>query len=157
MVDFDTYYGIVSLYARYAAVLDANDWGKWPDFFTDDCTYKLQPRENFDGGFPLATLAFESKGMLMDRVFAIRETLFHDPYYQRHVIGAPVIKEVEEGAVVCEANYVVMRTKRDQLTEVFNVGRYVDRIVTVNDRPVFASKLCVFDSEMIPNSIIYPV
>lgn len=41
--------------------------------------YKLQPRENHERGFPLATLAFDSKGMLKDRVYGIRETLFHDP------------------------------------------------------------------------------
>jgi salicylate 5-hydroxylase small subunit len=33
---------------------------------------------------PLATLSFESKGMLKDRVYGIKDTLFHDPYYQRH-------------------------------------------------------------------------
>ncbi len=38
---------------------------------------------------PARHLSFESKGMLKDRVYGIRETLFHDPYYQRHVVGAP--------------------------------------------------------------------
>ena len=35
---------------------------------TDDCVYRLQPRENRERGFPLATLAFTSKSMLKDRV-----------------------------------------------------------------------------------------
>jgi salicylate 5-hydroxylase small subunit len=38
------------------------------------------PRENYDRSLPLATLSFESKGMLRDRVYAITETLFHEPY-----------------------------------------------------------------------------
>ncbi len=62
----------------------SGDWDLWPEFFTEDCSYRLQPRENHERGFPLATLSFESKGMLKDRVYGIRETLFHDPYYQRH-------------------------------------------------------------------------
>ena len=53
------------------------------------------PRENHERGLPLATLSFESKGMLKDRVYGIRETLFHDPYYQRHVVGAPVVRKAE--------------------------------------------------------------
>ena len=55
------------------------------------------PRENHERGFPLATLAFESKGMLRDRVYGIRETLFHDPYYQRHVVGAPLVRGERPG------------------------------------------------------------
>jgi salicylate 5-hydroxylase small subunit len=72
--------------------VDSGDWDLWPDFFTADCVYKLQPRENHERGFPLATLAFDSQAMLRDRVYGIQETLFHDPYYQRHVVGAPVVR-----------------------------------------------------------------
>ena len=83
------YFELTQLYADYAHAVDSGDWDLWPEFFTDDCSYRLQPRENHERGFPLATLSFESKGMLKDRVYGIRETLFHDPYYQRHVVGAP--------------------------------------------------------------------
>jgi salicylate 5-hydroxylase small subunit len=40
---------------------------------------------------------------------------------------------------------------------VFNVGRYIDKVVQTPEGLKFASRLCVFDSEMIPNSIIYPI
>lgn len=89
MVDFQTYQALLRLYTDYAAALDAGQWQQWPEFFTDECVYRIVPRENHERGFPLATLAFESKAMLLDRVYAISETIFHDPYYQRHVIGAP--------------------------------------------------------------------
>ena len=89
-IAFDDYLAISRLYSEYALAVDSGDWDLWPEFFTEDCTYKLVPRENHERGFPLATLLFESKGMLKDRVYGIRETLFHDPYYQRHVVSAPV-------------------------------------------------------------------
>ena len=157
MLDFETYRQLLALYAEYAAVVDNNDWDKWPDFFTDECTYKIQPRENFDRGLPLATLAFESKGMLKDRVYGITETIFHDPYYQRHVIGVPRIVRAEAGRIEAEVNYAVFRTKPDELPTVFNVGRYIDTIVRAPAGLKFESKVCVFDSEMIENSIIYPI
>ena len=54
--------------------------------------------------------------MLKDRVYGIRETLFHDPYYQRHVVGAPLVRAVELGGrIESEANYAVFRTKLDEL------------------------------------------
>ena len=153
----DDYLAICQLQADYAAAVDAADWDAWCELFTDDCIYRLVPRENHERGLPLATLAFESKGMLKDRAYAIRETLFHDPYYQRHVVGLPRILKSGSAQWHTETNYAVFRTKLSQLTTVFNVGRYLDTIVRTPQGLKFAAKVCVYDSEMIPNSIIYPV
>ena len=157
MIDFDPHLALTRLYADYALAVDSGQWDLWPDFFADDCSYRLQPRENYDRGFPLSTLAFSSKGMLRDRVYGIKETLFHDPYYQRHVVGAPVVRRVEAGRIYSEANYAVFRTKLDGPSMVFNVGRYIDQIVRTPEGLKFAERLCVFDSEMIPNALIYPI
>jgi len=156
-MDFQTYHELTQLYADYASAVDSGNWDLWPEFFTDDCCYRLQPRENHERGFPLATLSFTSKGMLRDRVYGIRETLFHDPYYQRHVVGAPVIRKADDMRFECEANYAVFRTKLSEVSTVFNVGRYLDTVVRTPAGLKFAARLVVYDSEMIPNSIIYPL
>ncbi len=153
----EDWFALNQLYADYALAVDSGRWDSWPEFFIEDCSYRLQPRENYDRGFPLATLSFESKGMLKDRVYGIQETLFHDPYYQRHVVGAPVIRKVESGRIHSEANYAVFRTKLSGLSTVYNVGRYIDEVVRIDEGFRFASRLAVYDSEMIPNSIIYPI
>ena len=154
---FEDYLALVQLHANYAAAVDSGNWDLWPEFFTDDAVYKLQPRENFDRGLPLATLSFESKAMLRDRVFGIKETLFHDPYYQRHVVGAPIIQRADEQGIACEAHYAVFRTKLDGPSTVFNVGRYLDTVVRTPQGLKLAQRVCVFDSEMVPNSIICPI
>lgn len=152
------YFELSQLYADYARAVDSGNWDLWPAFFIDECSYRLQPRENHERGLPLATLSFESKGMLEDRVYGIRETLFHDPYYQRHVVGLPLVHGVDEdGTIRSEANYAVFRTKLSELSTVFNVGRYIDTVVRTPEGLKFASRLVVYDSEMIPNSIIYPI
>lgn len=156
-IEFPDYLALTQLYAGYSSTVDAGDWDGWCEFFTDDCVYRLVPRENHERGLPLATLSFESKGMLQDRAYAIRETLFHDPYYQRHVFGAPLIRKSEPGRIECEANYAVFRTKLSELTTVFNVGRTVDVVVATPAGMKFESRLVIYDSEMIPNSIIYPL
>ncbi len=156
-LSFQDWLALNQLYADYAAAVDSGQWNLWPEFFTDDCVYRLQPRENFERGFPLATLAFTSKGMLKDRVYGITETIFHDPYYQRHVVGTPVIRQVADGRIESEANYAVFRTKLSQESSVFNVGRYIDVVVRTPQGLKFASRQCIYDSEMIPNSIIYPI
>lgn len=157
MTDFSTYQQLTQLYADYAAAIDSEDWEKWADFFTEECEYKVQPRENYERDFPLATLALISRAMLQDRIYGIRETLFHDPYYQRHVVGLPRILKVEGDVIEAEANYAVFRTKLSQESTVFNVGRYLDRIRKTPQGLKFESRLCIYDTEMIPNSIIYPI
>ena len=157
MVDMQTWFGIQQLYANYSSAVDSGQWDLWPEFFTEQCIYKIQPRENHERGFPLSTLSLTSKGMLKDRVYGISETLYHDPYYQRHVVGTPIVRKEEEGRIYCEANYAVFRTKLDHESTVFNVGRYLDIIVQTPEGFKFAERLCIYDSEMIPNSIIYPI
>jgi salicylate 5-hydroxylase small subunit len=156
-LNFEDWLALTQLYADYASAVDSGNWDLWPEFFTDECSYRLQPRENHERGFPLATLSFTSKGMLKDRVYGIKETLFHDPYYQRHVVGMPLVRSVEGDSLRCEANYAVFRTKLSDASTVFNVGRYLDVVVRTPAGLRFASRECIYDSEMIPNSIIYPI
>ncbi|MEZ5704156.1 MAG: aromatic-ring-hydroxylating dioxygenase subunit beta [Burkholderiaceae bacterium] len=161
MTDFNTYFELLSLYSDCAMVCDSADWDRWPDFFVEHGTYRLQPRENHEQGLPLCLLALESKAMIRDRVYGVKETMYHDPYYQRHIVGTPrIVSMDQEGGVQrirSEANYAVVRTKLDGESTVFNAGFYRDAIVRTPEGLKFESRLCVYDSEMIPNSIIYPI
>jgi len=148
---------VSDLYASYSACLDAGRFDDWPEFFTEDCRYRVVSRENHERNLPLGTMDLQSRGALLDRVYAVQSTLFHAPYYQRHIIGPARILSREGETILAEANYLVIRTKRDQPSEVFNAGRYLDRIVAVQQGLRFVDKLCIFDSELIPNSIIYPL
>jgi salicylate 5-hydroxylase small subunit len=148
---------VADLYASYSACLDAGRFDDWPEFFTEDCRYRVVSRENHERNLPLGTMDLQSRGALLDRVYAVQSTLFHAPYYQRHIIGPARILSREGETILAEANYLVIRTKRDQPSEVFNAGRYLDRIVAVQQGLRFVDKLCIFDSELIPNSIIYPL
>jgi salicylate 5-hydroxylase small subunit len=157
MIGFEDYFAIQALYATYAAALDENRLETWPDFFVEDGEYKLQSRENFDGGFRLATIWCEGHGMMKDRIYSILKTLYYERYFQHHVVSAPRIVGVEGGVFHTEANYVVHRTKRGQFPQLLNLGRYVDTIVKVGGEMKLQNRLCVFDNELIPNSLIYPI
>ena len=146
-----------TLYADYTACLDEGRYEDWAGLFTQQCSYRIVPRENHERGLPLATLSFESRGMLLDRVYAITQTLFHAPYYQRHIVGAARIVRVDADLIHSQANYLVIRTKQNELSDLFNAGRYSDVVVRERGRLLFRERSCIFDSELIPNSIIYPI
>ncbi|MCZ8284737.1 MAG: nuclear transport factor 2 family protein, partial [Bacteroidia bacterium] len=65
------------LNADYAAALDEKRFEEWPEFFVEDGRYKVQARENFDRGLPLARMALESRGMMKDRVYGVTQTIYH--------------------------------------------------------------------------------
>ena len=74
------------------------------------------------------------------------------------MVGVPVIRRVDaDGRIHAEANYAVFRTRLSKESTVFNVGRTLDEIVPTPEGLRFASRLVVYDSEMVPNSLIYPI
>ena len=145
------------LNAAYAAALDEQRFDEWPLFFQTDGRYKVQSRENFERGFPLGLIDLESQGMMKDRIYGVTQTIYHAPYYIRHVLSPARIVSSIGDEVRAETNYAVFRTRPAGVSEVFSVGRYVD--VLHNDCGTLSirSRLCVYDSEMVLNSLIYPI
>jgi len=155
-ISIDERYRLSDLYAAYTGCIDAGRFGEWPEFFTEECVYRVVARENYDRGFPLAAISLESKRMLHDRVYGITETIFHEPYYQRHVVSLPNVWR-DGDAFRVEANYLVVRSKAGTPSELYSAGRYLDRVIDQHGRLLFAEKICVYDSEVISNSLIYPI
>jgi salicylate 5-hydroxylase small subunit len=145
------------LYADYASILDDGPIEEWPGLFTEDCHYAIVARENHDRGLPLALMRCESRAMLQDRLNAVLQLSVYAPRSLRHVIGPLRIRPRDDGSFDVVAAYAVFRTSIDAPSEVFNVGRYVDHVVLTAEGPRFASKLCVYDSVLVPNSLIVPL
>jgi salicylate 5-hydroxylase small subunit len=153
----ETQYRVDQFNAAYGEMLDRGDYDAWVDQFTEDCFYRVVPRENFDAGLPLSIMALESQAMLKDRAYGIVNTLFHAPYYQRHVIGVAQVLNDDGVTIKATANYSIFRTKPGSISEVYNVGRYIDQFVWQGGVLKLKERLCVFDSELILNSLIYPI
>ena len=172
-MDLERRAAVDTLMAEYGAALDEARYADWLALFDDEqASYVLQPRENFDRQLPLATMRLESRGMLQDRIYGVENTLFHQPYYQRHVIGvcrasdmplavpgqtAPADDAAGQDVFGAQCNYAVFRTRVGGLSEVFNVGRYLMQLVATPAGLRLRRVHVVFDSELVPNSVIYPV
>ena len=153
----ESQYRVDQLNAAYGEALDNADYDSWIGLFTEDCYYRVVGRENYDQNLPLSIMALEGHGMLKDRVYGITNTLFHAPYYQRHVIGTARILSDDSRTLNATTNYAVFRTKPGSVSEVYNVGRYVDRLLHTPQGLKLQERICVFDSELILNSLIYPI
>jgi 3-phenylpropionate/cinnamic acid dioxygenase small subunit len=148
---------VEDLYAEYCASLDEGRYEDWASLFTEECLYRIVPRDNHDRGLPLAIMHCESRGMLEDRVVAIRETSFYAPRMLRHIVSGIRVELAADGGMSGQANYLVLQTLSDQPTTLFNAGRYLDAILRDGGRLRFKQRLCIFDSIVVPNSLIVPI
>jgi anthranilate 1,2-dioxygenase small subunit len=148
---------LADLYCAYSDALDEGELERWPEFFTEDCVYKVIPRENYEAGLPIALIYCESRAMLVDRVVALRETTLYVPRLLRHLITNIRLRAIEVDSLRLTANFALCQTMNDQPSELFLCGRYHDRVVEDGESLRFSERICVYDSTVVGTSLVYPV
>ena len=146
-----------ALYTDYVHCLDADELERWPDFFTDDCFYRITSAENYEAGMPLGLVHATSRNMLTDRVSALRQANIYEPQRYRHLVSS--IRIVEDRGEVLDvvANLLVVRTMQEGDTTIFAAGRYVDQVRRQEGVWKFARKTVVLDSRQIDTLLAIPI
>jgi anthranilate 1,2-dioxygenase small subunit len=153
----ELHFEIEQLNSEYASLLDNERFEEFPELFVEDCLYRVVPRENHLLGLPIAVIHCESKGMIKDRVYAARESTMAEPRTLRHFITNIRVLEAGDEAIRAEANVLIVQTMINRMTEIVLSGFYLDRIVRSGDRLRFKERLCIYDSLLLPTSLIAPV
>jgi salicylate 5-hydroxylase small subunit len=156
-MNFESWIALQKLYNDYASSLDDGPLSDWTEFFTEECLYLIQPRDNYDAGLPMAVVRCESRGMLRDRVTAVQETIMFEPRYLRHHITNIEADDASSEEFQVRANYSVIEVLNDDLPRILSAGRYLDTIVVEDGVLRFKEKRVIYDSVLVPNSLIYPL
>jgi salicylate 5-hydroxylase small subunit len=143
-------------YDDYYNTLDDVRLDDWPAFFTEDCIYRVIPRENYEAGYTLSTIYAESRGMLIDRVMGVTRTQMYAPRYYRRFTGPLRVVSRDGNSVRTRHNLLMVQTLIDKQSEIVLSAVCHDVLVPGAERPMLRERIVVFDSEMIPNSLIYP-
>lgn len=151
-------FDIMAAQARYARCIDTDQLEAWPDFFTEDCLYRITTAENHRLGFAAGLMWADSRGMLEDRVAALREANIYERHSYRHVLGLPLVEGEGPGGVRSETPFLVARIMRDGATDLFSTGRYLDvwRPDAVG-APKLAERIVVCDSSRIDTLLALPL
>jgi anthranilate 1,2-dioxygenase small subunit len=145
------------LYTDYVHCLDDDELERWPDFFTDDCFYRVTSAENYEAGMPLGLIHATSRNMLKDRVSALREANIYEPQRYRHLVSSIKIVEELGETLNLVANFLVVRTMQEGDMILFAAGRYVDQVKHENGAWKFARKTVVLDSRQIDTLLALPI
>ena len=145
------------LNADYARAIDDDRLEDWPNFFTDPCLYTITSADNHRRGMPVGVIYADSKGMLKDRVAALREATVFERQSYRHLVGLPAIVGEQDGAVRAETPFLVVRIMRDGTMALFATGRYLDALVEEAGALRFRERVVVCDSSRIDTLLAIPL
>jgi anthranilate 1,2-dioxygenase small subunit len=149
---------IMAVQARYARCIDSDRIEAWPEFFTEDCLYRITTAENHRLGYAAGIIWADSRGMLEDRVAALREANIYERHSYRHVLGLPLLEEEGPEGTRSETPFLVVRIMRDGATDLFATGRYLD--LWRNDgtgAPKLAERIVVCDSSRVDTLLALPL
>src|SRR6201998_4810514 len=110
------------------ATIDTDRLESWPDFFVEDCLYKITSADNHRRGYSAGIVYADSRAMLRDRVTALRTANIYERQSYRHIIGLPVLGAAGPEGIAAEVPFFVARIMRDGSTDLFATGVYVDKI-----------------------------
>lgn len=140
----------------YCHRLDDEDWDAWPEFFTDDGTYKILTRENHEADLPLGIMFCDGIGMMKDRMLALQTANIYEPHSHCHVLSRSAL-ELENSTVIARTNFTVTRTMQNGAMEIFATGKYLDRIDVSSSTPKFKQRLAVIESRRIDILLVAPL
>jgi anthranilate 1,2-dioxygenase small subunit len=153
----DLYRKIAQSQAEYARCIDNGDLEHWPDFFCEDCLYKITTAENHRLGYESGLMHAFSRGMLIDRVTALREANIYETQSYRHILGQPAITAETPTGAASETAFLVARIMRDGTTDLFATGKYLDRYEIAGETPKLAERIVVCDSNRIDTLLALPL
>lgn len=154
--------------AECAGAIDDDRLESWPDYFSDDCVYRVETREGRGNGWEIGLMHCEGRGMLRDRVLAIRHGNVFDPHTYRHVLSHP---RFAPGAAAAKASGTELASARRVLTSfnvtrvmktgemtLFAVGTYDDEFVQADDgQLLIRHRTVVLDSRNLDTLLVIPL
>ncbi len=145
------------LQTDYVHVIDDDDLEAWPGFFVEDGSYKIVTRENHLAGLPMGVLYCDSRGMMSDRVLALRTANIYEPHTYCHHLSRSRYWDDGDGLVRGRTNFQVVRTMEHGQMDLFAVGKYLDVFDVAGDAPKFRERLVVIESRQIDVLLCFPL
>lgn len=148
---------LIKFNARYARSLDTDALEEWPGYFEHEGRYRITSAENHRAGLAGSVIYAVGQGMLKDRVQALRQANIYEKQSYRHVIGTPVLVEMDASRVRAETPFLVVRTMRTGQMDVFAAGIYADAISFAGGAALLEERVVVCDSSRVDTLLAIPL
>jgi 3-phenylpropionate/cinnamic acid dioxygenase small subunit len=149
--------GVQELIAAYVDCIDEDRLEDWPDFFVEQCRYVITSRTSHEAGLPHGVVYAASRGMLIDRITALRQANIFEPHRYRHIVGPIRIGKIADGVAEVRSNFIAVRIMHDGEMSLFAAGRYLDRVSVAAEPYRFIERLVILDSQKIDTLLVIPL
>ncbi|GAB7546895.1 anthranilate 1,2-dioxygenase small subunit AndAd [Cupriavidus sp. 8B] len=156
-MDMKLWFDLYMLQNQYINALDNDRLEDWPAFFTEDCLYEIVPRENADAGLPVGIIYCSNQRMLRDRVVSLRNANIFEEHSYRHMVSGLVILNQSADVVETQSSYIVVQTRTDGESFVYQAGRYLDRVVRRDGQWRYAAKRVIYDTSRVQTLLATPI
>jgi anthranilate 1,2-dioxygenase small subunit len=153
----DAFHLIVRAQSDYIRCIDDDRLEDWPNHFHGPCLYKVTSAANYREGLEAGIIFANSRGMLQDRVSALREANIYERQSYRHILGPPAILSENGAEVRTETPFLVARILQDGDTDLFATGRYLDRYRIEDNKAQLEERIVVCDSSRIDTLLALPL
>ncbi len=157
MTSPDLQYEIADFYARYAECLDDGRFEEWPNFFAEDASYRITTRENHEAGLPLSMIYCNGRGMMQDRISALRMANIYEPHVYCHMTSGVRVESEDDANVTVRSAFSVLRTMSEGPSSVFVCGRTFDCLMRAEGVLKFKRRLIVLDSRQVHTLLAIPL
>lgn len=157
MNDITTWFELNMLQSRYLNALDNDRLEEWPTLFTEDCRYEIVPKENADMGLPVGIIYCTNQRMLRDRVVSLRNANIFEAHSYRHLVSGLVVTGGAGSELCTESNYVVVQTRANGESSVYQAGKYYDKVVRTGNGWLYREKRVIYDTSRVQTLLATPI
>jgi len=148
---------IEELLARYVHCIDNDALEAWPDFFVEGGQYLVTTRQNHSSGWPIGIMYCDGRGMMLDRVTALRKAIVFEPHVYRHIVGSILIGHAADDSYDVKSGFQVLRTAAEGTTVIYGCGRYLDEVIAQGGRMLFRKRTVILVSSRIDTLLVIPL
>jgi anthranilate 1,2-dioxygenase small subunit len=95
--------------------------------------------------------------MLRDRVVSLRHANIFEEHTYRHMTSGLTITSDQDDVIETESSYVVVQTLANGESNVYQAGKYYDRVVRTADGLRYRSKRVVYDTSRVQTLLATPI
>ena len=149
-----------ALLAGYGAILDAGEISRWPELFSQECSYAIYPAVDYERGLPLAYMLDDCHARLRDRVTFVNEVWKGtvESYRTRHVCQRTSAERdlTQPDLINVSTNFLVAFTQADGTSSILCSGSTEDTITLAGESALFNSRRVLLDGTP-ARYLVYPL
>jgi 3-phenylpropionate/cinnamic acid dioxygenase small subunit len=146
---------VVAYLHRLCRMLDDFDVQGFVDEFTDDGSYRLIPRDNYERRLPVHVID-DDKHRLLYRIRLIKEHWHYERFREMRMLSNVMVEFPNAETALAKSNLIVYQTDAEGRTSLHMACVIEDKIIAMDGRWRIKDRLAILESFLPNEAIVVP-